>query len=45
MVIRKVRGMNKWRLLSKKTGRNLGIFDSIKAAKKRERVVAYFKHR
>lgn len=40
--IRKVQGG--YRLVSKKTGRNLGTYDTIEGAKKRERQVQYFKH-
>lgn len=43
MTIRK-RG-NKWCLLSKKTGRNLGCFPTKEGAKKRERQVQFFKRR
>lgn len=34
----------KYRLVSKKTGKNLGTFDSHEAAEKHERAVEYFKH-
>lgn len=40
-IIRKIG--NKWRLYSH-TGKNLGTFDSLEAAKKHEREVQYFKH-
>jgi hypothetical protein len=33
-----------YKLLSKKTGRNLGTAKSLKGIKKRERQVQYFKH-
>jgi hypothetical protein len=42
-VIRKV-GKKKYRLYSHK-GKNLGTFDSLKAAKAHEREVKYFKHK
>lgn len=35
---------NKYRLVSKKTGRNLGTYDTKAGAMKRERQVQYFKH-
>jgi len=35
---------NKYRLVSKSTGRNLGTYDSKEGAMKRERQVQYFKH-
>lgn len=35
---------NKWRLVSKKTGKNLGTYDSREGAEKRERQVQYFKN-
>lgn len=35
---------DKYRLVSKKTGRNLGTYDSKAGAAKRERQVQYFKH-
>lgn len=35
----------KYRLVSKKTGRNLGTYDSHAGAEKRERQVQYFKHK
>jgi len=41
--IRKI-GPSKWRLYSKDGKKNLGTFDSLKAAKKHEREVQYFKH-
>ena len=34
----------KYRLVSKKTGKNLGTYDSKEGAEKRERQVQYFKH-
>ena len=47
-IIKKIKG-NKYRLYSKKKGpdgkrKNLGTFDSLDAAKKREQQVQYFKH-
>lgn len=42
-MIRKVKGG--YRLVSKKTGRNLGTYRSKKGAQKRERQVNYFKHK
>ena len=36
---------NKYRLVSKKSGRNLGTFDTKNQAKERERQVQYFKHK
>ena len=36
---------NKYKLVSKKTGRHLGTFDSKKDAIKRERQIQYFKHK
>lgn len=35
----------KYRLVSKKTGKNLGTYDTLEEAKKREREVEYFKHK
>lgn len=35
---------NKYRLVSKKTGKNLGTYPSKAGAEKRERQVQYFKH-
>lgn len=35
----------KFQLVSKKNHRNLGIFDSRKAAESRERQVQFFKHK
>ena len=35
---------NKYRLVSKSTGKNLGTYDSKAGAEKRERQVQYFKH-
>jgi len=35
---------DKYRLVSKKTGKNLGTYDSKEGAEKREREVQYFKH-
>lgn len=43
-MIKKI-GKRKWRLYSRKTHRNLGTFNSLKAAKKRERQIQYFKHK
>jgi hypothetical protein len=34
----------KFRLVSKKTGKNLGTYDSKAGAEQREREVEYFKH-
>lgn len=42
-MIRKVKGG--FRLVSKKTGRNLGTYKSKAGAKRRERQVQYFKHK
>jgi hypothetical protein len=42
-MIRKLSGKRKWRLFSKKTGKNLGTFKTKKAAKKRERQINWFK--
>ena len=39
-----VRVGDKYRLVSKKTGRNLGTYDSRAGAERRERQVQYFKH-
>ena len=39
-----VRVGDKYRLVSKKTGKNLGTYDSKEGAEKRERQVQYFKH-
>jgi hypothetical protein len=39
-----VRVDGKYRLVSKRTGRNLGTYDSRAGAEKRERQVQYFKH-
>jgi hypothetical protein len=35
----------KYRLVSKKTGKNLGTYDTKKEAEKREKQVQYFKHK
>lgn len=35
----------KWRLVSKKSGKNLGTYDSKEGAIQREREVEYFKHK
>ena len=43
-MIRKFPGKRKWGLYSH-TGRRLGEFNSKKAALKRERQIAYFKHK
>ena len=43
-MIRKI-GKTTWRLYSVKTGKNLGTFSSLAAAKKHEREVEYFKHK
>lgn len=43
-MIRKVKGKNKWRVMSK-SGRNLGEYTSRSAAEKRLRQVEYFKHK
>lgn len=40
-----VKAGNQYRLVSKKTGRNLGTFTSRAGAEKRERQVQYFKHK
>ena len=42
-MIRKVKGG--YRLVSKKTGRNLGTFRTKAEARQRERQVQFFKHR
>lgn len=42
-MIRKIAG--KFRLVSKRTGRNLGTYKTKAGAIKRERQVQYFKHR
>lgn len=39
-----IRVGSKYRLVSKKTGKNLGTYDTKTAAEKRERQVQYFKH-
>jgi len=53
-MIKKLPGQNKWRLYSSKkvyvkgkgwVHRNLGTFNSLKAAKNHEREVQFFKHR
>lgn len=44
-MIRKLPNQRKWRLYSKTSGKNLGTFNSLKAAKKHEKQVWYFKHR
>ena len=36
---------SKWRLVSKKSGKNLGTYDSKEGAEQREREVQYFKHK
>jgi hypothetical protein len=36
---------NNYRLVSKKTGKNLGTYSSKSGAKQREREVQYFKHK
>jgi len=41
-IIKKTKGG--YKLVSKKTGRNLGTAKSLKGIKKRERQVQYFKH-
>jgi hypothetical protein len=43
MTIRKI-GNRKYRVYSRKTGRNLGTSRSRKGARRRERQVQYFKH-
>lgn len=35
----------KYEVISKKTGRHLGVFDTLEEAKQRIREVEYFKHR
>lgn len=35
----------KYRIYSISAGKNLGTFDSLKAAKKHEREIEYFKHK
>lgn len=42
MTIKKIG--DKFRLVSKKTGKNLGTYDTKAGAEKRERQVQYFKH-
>jgi len=42
--IRKLPGKNKWRVYSEE-GRNLGTYDSLKAAKERLRQVHFFKNK
>jgi len=44
MIIKKLRGKNKWRLYSKDGKKNLGTFDTPEAARNHERQVEYFKH-
>lgn len=41
-MIRKVKAG--WRVVSERTGRNLGTYKTLAAAKKRLRQVEYFKH-
>lgn len=43
-MIRKI-GKNKFRIYSRKTGKNLGTFSSKAAALKHEREIQYFKNR
>jgi hypothetical protein len=43
-MIRKI-GPNKYRIFSRKTGKNLGTFDSKVLALKHEKEINYFKHR
>jgi hypothetical protein len=45
MVIRKLPGQNKWRLVSEKSGRNLGTYPTKAQAIARERQVNFFKMR
>jgi hypothetical protein len=44
-MIRKLPGKNRWKVTSEKNKRNLGIFSSLKKAKKRLAQVEYFRHK
>jgi hypothetical protein len=44
-MIRKLPNQNKWRIYSKKTGKNLGTFPSRKKAENHEADINYFKHK
>lgn len=39
-----VKSGDRWRLISKSGGKNLGTYDTKQGAEKRERQVQYFKH-
>jgi hypothetical protein len=45
MTIRKLPGVNKWRVLSEKNHKNMGTYSSRPAAVKRLQQVEFFKHR
>jgi hypothetical protein len=44
-MIRKLPNQKKWRLYSRKTGKNLGTFSSQKKAEKHEQEINFFKHK
>ena len=44
-MIRKLPNKRKWRLYSESTGKNLGTFNSKKAAEKHEREIQFFKYK
>lgn len=44
MIIKKKGGKGKYMVVSETTGKNLGVTDSLKAAKDRLRQIEYFKY-
>jgi hypothetical protein len=44
-MIRKLPNQNKWKVYSEKTKRNMGVYPSLKQAKKRLQNIEFFKHR